>query len=234
MTPPTVQPVPPVAPPAAPAADDAPIPRRTQLPALALLLALAVLVGWRWYSDHYGTRPTELQRDVTHRVDLNRATRSELMAIPGIGPQLAERIVAHREGQGKFARVEDLNAVYGIGDATMNKMRPWVTVDPADAEARVEPERLTRKPPAGASGVRTASSPGRRIDVNTASAAELDTLPGIGPVLADRIIAERQKRPFANVDEPSRQRPWAEEIGRDSALVTVGSDVRFAGARQAG
>ena len=143
---------------------------------------------------------------MTHRVDLNRATRSELMAIPGIGPQLAERIVAHREGQGKFARVEDLSAVYGIGDATMNKMRPWVMVEPTDAEARVpiEPDRLTRKLPAGAPGVRTAAGPGRLIDVNTASAAELDTLPGIGPVLADRIIAERQKRPFANVDELRR------------------------------
>ena len=40
--------------------------------------------------------------------------------------------------------------------------------------------------------------------MNTASAAELDTLPGIGPVLAERIIAERQKRPFANVDELRR------------------------------
>jgi competence ComEA-like helix-hairpin-helix protein len=206
MIPPAVQPVPPVPPPAAPAGDDSAVPRRTQFAALALMLVLTGLVAWRWCSDHFGTRPTELQRDVTHRVDLNRASRSELMAVPGIGPQLADRIVAHREGQGKFARVEDLTAVYGIGDATISKLRPWVTVDPADADdlAPIEPERLTRKPPTNATGSRAVSGSTRFIDINTASAAELDTLPGIGPVLAERIIAERQKRPFANVDELRR------------------------------
>ena len=124
MTPPAVQPVPPVPPPAAPAGDDSAVPRRTQFAALALMLVLTGLVVWRWCSDHFGTRPTELQRDVTHRVDLNRASRSELMAVPGIGPQLADRIVAHRDSQGKFARVEDLTGVYGIGDATISKLRP--------------------------------------------------------------------------------------------------------------
>ncbi|HKA07135.1 MAG TPA: helix-hairpin-helix domain-containing protein [Gemmataceae bacterium] len=206
MDSPAVQPVPPVPPPAAPAAPaDAPVPRRTQLAALAILLAVVGLIGWRWYADHYGTRPTELQRDVTHRVDLNRATRTELMAIPGVGPQLAERIVAHREGQGKFNRVEDLTHVHGIGDATMNKLRPWVTVDPADADATgKEPDRLTRKPTAPAAGSKPLPVTGRLINVNTASAEDLDTLPGIGPVLAQRIITERQKRPFATVDELRR------------------------------
>jgi len=225
MESPAVQPVPPVPPPAAPAAPaDAPVPRRTQLAAFLLLLAVVGLIGWRWYADHYGTRPTELQRDVTHRVDLNRATRTELMAIPGVGPALAEKIVSHREGQGKFSRVEDLTHVHGIGDATMNKLRPWLTVDPIDADAASkEPDRLTRKPTALATGSKPQLVTGRLINVNTASAEDLDTLPGIGPVLAQRIITERQKRPFATVNELRRVSGLGpKKLEAIRGLVTVG------------
>jgi competence ComEA-like helix-hairpin-helix protein len=169
-----------------------------------LLVAAAGLIGWRWYSDHHRTRPTELQRDVAHRIDLNRATKSELMQIPGVGPQLAERIVSYRDNHGQFSRVEDLDAVHGIGGATLNKIRPWVLVNPTDAEPppQTEPDRLTRKPSTAHVAKKDVSA--GLVNVNTASLAELDTLPGIGPVLAQRIIAERAKRPFANVDDLRR------------------------------
>ncbi len=39
------------------------------------------------------------------------------------------------------------------------------------------------------------------VDLNAATAADLDALPGIGPVLADRIVAHREERPFTTVDE---------------------------------
>ncbi|MEJ5244061.1 MAG: helix-hairpin-helix domain-containing protein, partial [Desulfomicrobiaceae bacterium] len=37
-----------------------------------------------------------------------------------------------------------------------------------------------------------------KIDINTANQAQLETLPGIGPVIAGRIIEYRQKKPFAS------------------------------------
>src|SRR4051812_41030519 len=108
MSTPPAAPVPPV-PHAvqAPASSDAPVPRRTQFAALVLLVAIAGLVGWRWCADHFGTRPTELQRDPTHRIDLNRATRAELMQVPGIGPRLADRIVAERDARGRFGHIDE-------------------------------------------------------------------------------------------------------------------------------
>lgn len=206
MAAPPAAPVPPVSPAPAPAPVDAPLSRRTQVVALLLLSAIAGLIGWRWYSDRNGARPTELTRELTHRIDLNRATKSELMQIPGVGPQLAERIVGFRDTNGPFGRVEDLSAVHGIGDATLNKLRPWVSVSPGDTEGppQTEPDRLTRKPAPSGSGSKKPGAVAGPINVNTASVAELQNLPGIGPVLAQRIVTEREKRPFAKVDELRR------------------------------
>jgi competence ComEA-like helix-hairpin-helix protein len=184
-----------------------PVPRPTQVAALVILIAIAGLVGWRWCADHLGTRPTVLVRDPTHRIDLNRATRSELMQVPGVGPQLADRIVAERDGRGRFNRVEDLAGVHGIGDATLNKIRPWVTVDVIedDPKPTPEPDRLVRKPTTRQTHtVKKPDVPDRLININTATATELDKLPGIGPVLAGRIVAEREKKPFAKVEDLRR------------------------------
>src|SRR5262249_41893596 len=141
-----------------------------------------------------------------HRVDLNRATKSELMQVPGIGPQLAERIVLHREEHGNFGRVEELKGVHGIGDATLNKIRPWLTIHPADMadEPPPEPDRLTRKSPSGTKTVSKSQQSGSVININTATLEQLDGLPGIGKVLAQRIIDERKKRSFASIDELRR------------------------------
>ncbi len=62
-------------------------------------------------------------------------------------------------------------------------------------------------PAAGAGTAPQARSrwPDMRIDLNTASPAELDVLPGIGPTLAERIAADRAVNgPFATVDELTR------------------------------
>ncbi|GAA3623993.1 hypothetical protein GCM10022223_46260 [Kineosporia mesophila] len=61
-------------------------------------------------------------------VDLNTATVGELDALPGVGPVLAGRIVEWRQANGRFTTVDDLNEVSGIGDSTMEKLRPMVRV----------------------------------------------------------------------------------------------------------
>ena len=60
-------------------------------------------------------------------LDLNRATLSELDALPGIGPVLAGRIAAHRSRAGPFRRPEDLLAVRGVGPRLLERLRPWIT-----------------------------------------------------------------------------------------------------------
>ena len=62
------------------------------------------------------------------KVDLNRATPAELDRLPGIGPVLASRIVAHRERHGPFRDPAELIAVPGIGPALAARLAPFVTV----------------------------------------------------------------------------------------------------------
>lgn len=61
-------------------------------------------------------------------IALNRATASDLQALPGVGPVLAERIVAYREANGPFSVVEDLLQVPGIGEAKLASIRDLVRV----------------------------------------------------------------------------------------------------------
>ncbi len=58
------------------------------------------------------------------RVNVNLASLRDLDDLPGIGPALAQRIVAGRP----FARVDDLLDVPGIGPATLERLRPRVTL----------------------------------------------------------------------------------------------------------
>ena len=59
-------------------------------------------------------------------LDINRASARELTALPRVGPVLAGRIVALRDSLGGFTSVEQLDAVRGVGPATLERLRPLV------------------------------------------------------------------------------------------------------------
>lgn len=61
-------------------------------------------------------------------IDINTATAEMLEQIPGVGPVLAQRIIAYREANGGFQTVEQLTEVSGIGEATFAQMQAMVTV----------------------------------------------------------------------------------------------------------
>ena len=175
-------------------------PRATQWAGAIVLGLLVAFLAGRYVQIGQRTRPTDRERVViVSPVDLNRAGKAELLQLPGVGDKLADAILAAREQRGGFQRVDDLRTVKGIGPARFDALRPWLTVG---WPAQLVSEDLQRPSPPAASPDATARTgkkelaTGTRIDVNKASAEELQRLPGVGPVLAARIIAEREKKAF--------------------------------------
>lgn len=62
------------------------------------------------------------------KININKATQTELESLPGVGPSTAQKIIAYREESGKFASVEDIKNVAGIGSAKYEKMKEFISV----------------------------------------------------------------------------------------------------------
>jgi len=183
---------------------------------IALALCIAALVGllaYRGYGNRLGARPTE----TAARFDLNRAERSDLEQIPGVGPKLAQAIVDHRDEKGRFLSVEQLRDVKGMGPATYDKIRPFLRVEPMPKSASdLDPPILERRKPAETEKKVAMSSPSRTagphkfqpgdppININTATLDQLIRLPDVGQVTAQAIIAARTEKPFQSVNDLDR------------------------------
>jgi competence protein ComEA len=139
-------------------------------------------------------------------IDLNQASAEDLSAIPGLGPALAQRIVDYRQAHGPFKEIADLREVSGVGPESLQKLKPYLGLGGPEAMAPPDWKAPTTtgdslsgyhlqsqegQLPGGKSGFQP-KTPGGVIDPNLASQADLETLPGIGPVLAQRIIAYRR------------------------------------------
>lgn len=66
--------------------------------------------------------------DTSGKVNINTASTAELETLPGIGPALAQRIIDFRTSNGPFDSVDALDAVSGIGPATLENIRDLITV----------------------------------------------------------------------------------------------------------
>jgi competence protein ComEA len=62
------------------------------------------------------------------KVNINTASDSDLETLPRVGPAMAKRIIAWRQDNGRFATVEDLMSVTGIGEKTFAELKDLVTV----------------------------------------------------------------------------------------------------------
>jgi competence protein ComEA len=61
-------------------------------------------------------------------ISMNEASQEELVAIPEIGPELAQRIIDHRSRYGPFTTIDELTTIPGIGKVRLSRIRPFVEI----------------------------------------------------------------------------------------------------------
>ncbi len=133
-------------------------------------------------------------------IDLDRAPPIELARLPRVGMVLARIIAADREARGPFGSLQALDRVPGVGPGLLRSIGPYARF----SAHIVPPDPVVTRPAAGAAA--PAAPPGV-LDLNRATAEQLEGLPLVGPALAQRIVAHRTAQgPFRSVDSLVRVR----------------------------
>lgn len=133
------------------------------------------------------------------RVDVDRAGAAQLERLPRVGKRLAERIVADRQVNGPFGSLAGLARVPGVSAALLHALTPYVSFGgrlPLAAEfatgARPAEPAASSAAESSAGAAKAGAACRPTVAVNHATVSELRCLPGIGAVLAGRIVAERE------------------------------------------
>jgi competence protein ComEA len=175
---------------------------------IVALLVLALAAGFIWY--RLGAGDSDAPR-----------TRRAPVTTPGTGSSPAtgttsgaakkgERVTVHVAGAVATPGVYDLDpnarvidaveaAGGGAPDADLNRLNLAAKI--ADGQ-RVLVQRVGEAAPAGSASPGGSADPSALVNLNSATPAELEELPGIGPTLAEAIITERERRGgFRSVNE---------------------------------
>lgn len=73
------------------------------------------------------TENAESQKVISGKININTATKEDLLYVPGIGDVLAQRIIDYRETNGPFVVYEDLENVSGIGPKKLEQLSEYLT-----------------------------------------------------------------------------------------------------------
>ncbi|MEN0109463.1 MAG: helix-hairpin-helix domain-containing protein, partial [Planctomycetota bacterium] len=117
-----------------------PLLRRSDQATIAAIVALALVGSLAWWLRAGGLTGglidlrTAPPREARFLVDVNRAEWPELAQLPGVGPTIAQRIVAERAAAGDYRTTEGLMRVRGVGPRKLEAMRPHLLPLPDDGQ----------------------------------------------------------------------------------------------------
>ncbi|XP_017675688.1 PREDICTED: endonuclease/exonuclease/phosphatase family domain-containing protein 1 [Lepidothrix coronata] len=130
------------------------------------------------------------------RLNINTATEEELMTLPGVTRVVAQNIVEYREYIGGFKKVEDLALVSGVGAAKLEQVKFEICVSSKGSSAQHSPSSL-RKDLASEHHLSAT-----KININTATPAQLMSIRGITEKIANSIVDYRKEHgPFKSIED---------------------------------
>jgi competence protein ComEA len=166
---------------------------RNQVIGWAAALAVVVVLGGRYLKQPGGAEPASAAGSPP-AVRIERSSPSGAAVVHVAGAVRRPGVYRMRPG----SRIDD--AVRRAGGATRR-----ADLSAVNLAAKVEDGRQVLVPPKTAAGVVAATAPGGAtapVNLNTATAEQLDTLDGVGPATAQKILDHRQEHGgFGRVDE---------------------------------
>ena len=188
---------------------------------LAVFLAITTSAIWIPAPQRFAS--ANQSSGAAAKVDLNSASAKDLETLPGVGEATAKKIIAGRP----YASTSDLSKA-GVSAATIKKITPMVTFGGA-APAPASAKSTASKSSAASAKSTAPAAAGAPIDLNSASAKDLETLPGVGEATAKKIISGR---PYSSASDLSKAGVSAATIKKITPLVTVGNVPTAASAPQ--
>jgi competence protein ComEA len=90
---------------------------------LSLVLSVSGTLPWVYAGSHQAAATAQ-----DGKININTASKTELMKLKGVGRELAEKIIEYREKNGPFAKPEDIRKITGIGKGIWEANRETITV----------------------------------------------------------------------------------------------------------
>lgn len=178
--------------------------------------------------ENTGTQELLLKNKTTQQININTASAGELMSLPRVGSCTAARIIEYRKRHGKFICVKELLNVKGIGPKTLAKIQEGICIGTNSINhSDMPPVQVSSTIHGTKTGsVATPKMQKQRfpININIASASELEALPGIGPAKARAILDYRNTQGlFQKIEDITMVKGIGEKIFEQiKLLITTG------------
>lgn len=104
---------------------------------IIFVLCLLILgIGLNFFGKTAKSSPRldyeRLEEQLFKKLDINKATLSELVTIPGVGEKLASDIIDYRKSHAGFETIEELKQIKGIKDKKLEQLRRYITLSNKD------------------------------------------------------------------------------------------------------